>query len=117
MDKNKKPNEAPNQNGMNLSISPEVAKGTYSNLALLTHCHSEFVLDFATILPGMPGPEVVNRIIMAPEHAKRLLLALQDNVRKYESTFGEIDLGEAKERKPKATFNLGDLGVLDGPKS
>lgn len=65
---------------ISLEIRPEVAKGTYSNLAIITHSHSEFIIDFATILPGLPKPDISNRIVMTPEHAKRLLNALMDNV-------------------------------------
>lgn len=78
---------------ISLEIRPEVAKGTYSNLAIITHSHSEFIIDFATILPGLPKPDISNRIVMTPEHAKRLLNALMDNVTKYESQFGLINLG------------------------
>ena len=87
---------------ISLEIRPEVAKGTYSNLAIITHSHSEFIIDFATILPGLPKPDISNRIVMTPEHAKRLLNALMDNVTKYEAQFGLINLGGG-------TFNLGDL--------
>ncbi len=80
---------------LSINLRPEVASGKYSNLAVLTHSRSEFILDFAAMLPGTPQPEVVSRLIMNPEHAKRLLLALQDNVSKYEAQFGKINLGEA----------------------
>jgi len=92
--------------GINLEIKPEIARGIYSNLAIITHSHSEFILDFASLLPGMPKAEVGSRIVMTPEHAKRLLSALMDNITKYESQFGLIDLGEGKQG---GTFNLGDL--------
>lgn len=59
-----------------LELRPEIASGVYSNLALISHSHSDFVVDFARILPGMPKPEVCSRVILAPEHAKRLLQAL-----------------------------------------
>ena len=71
-----------------LELRPEIASGVYSNLALISHSHSDFVVDFARILPGMPKPEVCSRVILAPEHAKRLLQALQDNLYKYEKEFG-----------------------------
>jgi hypothetical protein len=89
-----------------IEIKPEIAKGTYSNLAIITHSHSEFIIDFATMLPGLPKPEVSNRIIMTPEHAKRLFLALQDNINKYESQNGPIQLAG----EPKATFPMGGFG-------
>ena len=92
---------------ISLEIKPEIAKGSYSNLAIITHSHSEFIIDFATMLPGLAKPEIGNRILMTPEHAKRLLNALMDNVSKYESQFGAIDLGEGQPNG--GTFNLGDL--------
>ena len=91
---------------ISLELKPEVAKGTYSNLAIITHSRSEFIIDFASMLPGLPKPEVNNRIIMTPEHAKRLFLALQDNINKYESQHGTIALGG----EPKATFPMGGFG-------
>ncbi|MBR5655549.1 MAG: DUF3467 domain-containing protein [Prevotella sp.] len=77
---------------LQMDLKPEIAAGVYSNLALISHSHSDFVLDFARILPGMPKPEVCSRIILAPEHAKRLLGALQENIHKYEQEFGKIDV-------------------------
>lgn len=79
---------------LSINLKPEIASGKYSNLALITHSKNEFILDFAAMLPGIPQPEVVSRLIMNPEHAKRLLLALQDNVAKYEHQFGAISLGD-----------------------
>lgn len=77
---------------LKIDITPDVAKGTYSNLVIITHSPAEVVLDFAQMLPGpQKGHAVVqNRVIMPPIHAKRLLSALIDNIRKYESQFGEI---------------------------
>ena len=94
-----------NDNKMSLELKPEVAMGEYSNLAIITHSHSEFIIDFATMLPGLAKPQVHNRIVMTPEHAKRLLNALSDNVGKYESNFGKITLGE----QPKPTISINDL--------
>jgi hypothetical protein len=65
-----------NEKEFSIDLKQEVAKGSYSNLAIITHSHSEFIIDFATMLPGLPKPEVSNRIIMTPEHAQRLFLAL-----------------------------------------
>lgn len=90
---------------LNIEVKPEVAHGDYSNLAIITHSHSEFVIDFATILPGIEKPQVSNRIVMTPEHAKRLLFALQDNISKFESANGEISFGS-----PKGTFPMGGFG-------
>jgi len=95
-----------NENELKIELKPEIAKGSYSNLAIITHSRSEFIIDFATMLPGIPKPEVGNRIIMTPEHAKRLFLALQDNLSKYESQNGPITLGG----EPKATFPMGGFG-------
>ena len=92
---------------LNLDLKPEVAKGSYSNLAIITHSHSEFIIDFATMLPGLSKPEIGNRIIMTPEHCKRLLNALQENIGRYEAMYGNISLGGAPEQK--GTFNLGDF--------
>ncbi|MBO4446674.1 MAG: DUF3467 domain-containing protein [Bacteroidales bacterium] len=100
-----------NKQQINIEIKPEVAKGSYSNLAIISHSQSEFIIDFATALPGLAKPEVGNRILMTPEHAKRLLNALTDNIQKYESQFGGI-----RTDAPRATFNLADLNP-NGTKS
>ena len=84
--------------GLQVNLKPEIASGEYSNLALITHSHSEFIIDLARHLPGMPQPEVCSRVIMAPEHAKRLLGALQENIYKYEQQFGKIELGGTQHR-------------------
>jgi len=77
---------------LNINLSPEMAQGTYANLAVISHSSSEFVIDFAQMMPGMQQATVRSRIVMAPEHAKRLLFALQDNISKYEQQFGKITL-------------------------
>ena len=102
-----------NEKEFKIEIKPEVAKGSYSNLAIITHSHSEFIIDFATMLPGLPKPEVGNRIIMTPEPANRLYLALQDNINKYESQNGLIVVGGEQ----KATFPMGGFGGGNGAKS
>ena len=76
---------------LQIEIKDEQASGTYANFAIITHSNSEFVLDFASYLPGMPKGKVQSRIIMVPENAKRLLFALQDNIRRYEEQFGPIE--------------------------
>lgn len=93
-------NDDNDNKGMNLQleIKPEVASGTYSNMVLISHSHADFVLDFAQNLPGMHQPVVSGRVIMAPEHAKRFLRALMENVSNYEREFGTIDLGESGPR-------------------
>ena len=80
----------PTVKDLKLDISPDVAKGTYSNLAIISHSPSEIILDFAQMLPGNPNAQVRSRVIMNPIHAKRLLSALADNIKKYEQNFGTI---------------------------
>jgi hypothetical protein len=75
---------------LNIELSAEVAEGIYSNLAIISHSSSEFVLDFIRIMPGTPKANVKSRIILTPEHAKRLFLALQENIAKYEVQNGQI---------------------------
>lgn len=77
-----------NDGQLKIELTPEVAEGTYANLAIITHSSAEVVLDFIRVLPGVPKANVKSRIVLAPEHAKRLLFALQDNVVKYEKAFG-----------------------------
>ena len=77
-----------------IELNREVAQGTYSNLSIISHSSSEFIVDFIRIMPGMPKAEVKSRIILTPEHAKRLLLALHDNVRRFEMDYGKINLPE-----------------------
>lgn len=91
------------QKQMQLTIAPEVAQGKYSNLAIIAHTKTEFVVDFASNLPAQPNPIVTNRVILAPEHAKRLLMALKENVQKYEQQFGTINLQQAA---PAGTYPL-----------
>ncbi len=95
---------------ISLELKPEIAKGSYSNLAIISHSQSEFIIDFATVLPGLAKPEISNRIVMTPEHAKRLLNALADNINKFENQFGKIGAGS----EPKGTFNLADFANLNG---
>ncbi len=83
------PNE---KNQLQIELTPEVAEGTYANMAIITHSSAEFITDFVRVLPGVPKAHVKSRIVMAPEHAKRLLYALQDNISKYEAQFGKINL-------------------------
>ena len=79
-----------NPNQISIELNEEIAQGTYSNLAVITHSASEFVIDFVRIMPGIPKAQVKSRIILTPEHAKRLVAALQDNIAKYESVHGKI---------------------------
>jgi len=77
---------------ISINLTPEIAQGTYSNLAVISHSSSEFIIDFVRMMPGVKDAQVKSRIILSPEHAKRLLFALQDNVGKYEKQFGTIQL-------------------------
>ncbi len=83
-----------NQNQLNIELPEDIAEGLYSNLAIITHSNSEFILDFINRMPGTPKSKVKARIILTPQHAKRLMRALKDNVGKFESIFGEIEVGE-----------------------
>lgn len=85
-------NEQNKQGQLQIELTPEVANGTYANLAMIAHGNTEFIIDFISMLPGMPKAKVNNRIVMVPEHAKRLLFALQENIARYEQAFGEIEL-------------------------
>ena len=89
---------------LQINLSPEVAEGTYANLAIIAHSSSEFVLDFVCTMPGVKQANVKSRIILTPEHAKRLLFALQDNVGKYEQQFGKIELNGRP--APGSTFPM-----------
>src|ERR1700750_3325748 len=84
--------EEQNENQLNIELSEEIAEGVYSNLAIITHSNSEFVLDFIRVMPGVPKAKVKSRIILTPEHAKRLLTALEDNIEKFESVNGRIKI-------------------------
>lgn len=102
--------EQPKQ--MNITLDEEQAQGVYSNLVVISHSKTEFVLDFASILPGMNKPKVRSRVILSAEHAKRLLLSLQENVVKFESTNGRIEV-----MRPVASdedTNFEDLGFNIG---
>ena len=77
---------------LNINLSPEVAEGNYSNLAIVAHSSSEFVVDFVRMMPGQKSANVQSRIIMTPENTKKLLFALQENVAKYEKQFGTIKI-------------------------
>ena len=93
-----------NQNQINIELSEEVAEGIYANLAMIAHSNSEFVIDFIRLMPGVPKAKVKSRVVITPEHAKRLLKALRDNIEKYEDTFGAI---KQSEEAPKFPINFG----------
>ena len=94
-----------NQNTqLNIEISEEVAEGIYSNLAIITHSHAEFVIDFVSVMPGAPKSKVKSRIILTPFHAKRLMKAIVENVQKFEDTNGTIQDMDGSVELP---FNFG----------
>lgn len=82
--------EQQQQNQINIEISEEVAEGSYANLAIITHSHAEFVMDFVNVMPGTPKSRVKSRIIFTPMHAKRFMRALQENIERYEAANGPI---------------------------
>lgn len=77
---------------INIELGEKEAEGIYSNLAIITHSPAEFVMDFTRVLPGIPKAKVHARIVMTPQHARMLLMALRDNIERYEKKFGEIKL-------------------------
>ncbi len=89
--------EEKKKNQLNIEISEEVADGIYSNLAIITHSNSEFVLDFVRVMPGVPKAKVRSRVLLTPQHAKRLLRALTDNITKFEGLHGNIKEAELPE--------------------
>ena len=86
------------QQGLQLELSQDVAQGEYANFVIITHSSSDFIIDFARVLPGVPKALVKSRVILAPEHAKRLLGALQENILRYEREFGSIKIPNKQER-------------------
>ncbi|MEO6850629.1 MAG: DUF3467 domain-containing protein [Mucilaginibacter sp.] len=99
--------EEQNENQLNIELSEEIAEGIYSNLAIITHSNSEFVLDFIRVMPGVPKAKVKSRIVLTPEHAKRLLTALQDNIEKFEVINGRI-----KTQPEAASFPMNFGGTM-----
>lgn len=90
-------------NELSIELTEEVAEGLYSNFAVITHSSSEFILDFIQVMPGFPKAKVKSRIILAPEHAKRLLGALEENVFNYEANNGKIKVND----EPPFPMNFG----------
>lgn len=98
---------ADNQNNqLQFELPQEVAQGEYANFAIITHSSSDFIIDFARVLPGIPKAQVKSRVILAPEHAKRLLGALQENLLRYEREFGPIKIPQ-QEPRTVAPFPVG----------
>jgi len=83
-------NQNQQQQDLNIELTDDVASGVFSNLAVINHSPTEFVVDFIQVMPGVPKAKVKSRIILTPEHAKRLLAALNDNLKKYEEQFGAV---------------------------
>lgn len=102
-----KENQNPNgPQNLNIELNAEVAGGIYSNLAMINHSPSEFVFDFIQIMPGMPKAQVKSRIVITPQHAKRFLKALNENIHRFERQFGEIKEYEP----PHMPINFGPAG-------
>ena len=91
------------QQQLNIELTEEVGDGTYANLAVITHSFAEFVIDFVNVMPNMPKAKVKSRIIMTPHHAKRVMRALIDNVKRFEAQYGNIKDQET----PAMPFNFG----------
>jgi predicted transcriptional regulator len=89
---------------INIELNEEIAEGIYSNLAMITHSNSEFIIDFIKMMPGVPKAKVKSRIILTPQHAKRLFKALKDNIAKFESMHGTIDIPEGGDMMPPINF-------------
>ncbi len=101
-------NKNQNQKGkLNIELPEEIAEGIYSNLAIINHSVSEFVIDFISIMPGKPKAKVKSRIILTPQHAKRLAKALADNIKKFEKSHGEI---KDYDKHPQIPMNFGPTG-------
>ena len=96
----------PKQGQINIELDEQVAQGTYSNLAIINHSVSEFVVDFVNIMPGTPKSKVKSRIILTPQHAKRLVKALSENVKRFENTHGTIKDYD----QPQMPINFGPTG-------
>ncbi|MBC3784396.1 DUF3467 domain-containing protein [Spirosoma utsteinense] len=95
------------ENSIDVELSEEIAEGTYANLAMIAHSNSEFILDFIRLMPGVPKAKVKARIILTPEHAKRLLEALRENISRFEEAYGDIS-------NPTDTFRF-PSGGFGGP--
>lgn len=92
---------------LNIELPEEIADGVYSNLAIINHSVSEFVVDFVTVMPGRPKAKVTSRVILTPQHAKRFMRALAENVNKFEQMHGKIEEQESKTQIP---LNFGPTG-------
>ena len=93
-------------NQLQIELPQDISQGEYANFAIITHSSSDFIIDFARVLPGVPKAQVKSRVILAPEHAKRLLGALQENIVRYEREFGPIKIPQ-QEPRTVAPFPVG----------
>ena len=98
--------KAPKQKQLDIAIDEQTADGVYSNLAIINHSASEFIVDFITVMPGAPKARVKSRVILTPEHAKRFKKALADNIQRFENTNGTIETNEP----PPIPLNVGPAG-------
>jgi|TARA_B110000263_G_C15294680_1_gene505014 hypothetical protein len=98
--------KASNEQQLNISIDEATSDGVYSNLAIINHSTSEFIVDFITVMPGSPKARVKSRVILTPEHAKRFFKALGDNIKRFETTNGDITTNEP----PSIPLNFGPTG-------
>lgn len=99
--------QKPKKDGqINIELDDKTAEGTYSNLAIINHSVSEFIVDFISVMPGQPKAKVKSRIILTPQHAKRLVKALADNVQRFEKSHGEIKDYD----QPPIPMNFGPTG-------
>lgn len=94
------------QGQINIELDEQTAEGTYSNLAIINHSNTEFVVDFVSIMPGVPKAKVKSRIVLTPQHAKRLLMALGENIHRFENAHGEIKEAE----QTPIPFSFGPTG-------
>ncbi len=106
MSDNEKEPQEQTQPQLNIELSEEMAEGIYSNLVMIAHSPEEFIMDFIRVMPGLPQAKVKSRIIVTPQHAKRLLHALEDNLSRYERAYGEID----EVTMPSDGFHFGGPG-------
>ena len=95
------------KNQLNIQLDENIANGTYSNLVIINHSTTEFVLDFVSVMPGVPKSKVKSRMILAPQHAKRLLKALSENIKRFENSHGEIKDDQKQQNIP---LNFGPTG-------
>lgn len=97
-------NDKPENPTLDIELNEEIAEGTYSNFAIITHSQTEFIVDFVRMMPGIPKGKVKSRIILAPQHAKRLLMALGDNLSRYEDAFGTVEFHDQQEQAIPLNF-------------